>query len=117
MLSKANTQKLKAISTTEGLPTILAWVNEFNELLYSWIIPLLFQELYFGEKYEKRDSYEVDLVKVPEQGTTKYGPLMSPLVREQAVVPLPERAFTWIPTVSILNWSKISSSVCSRMSE
>ncbi|MFT3920042.1 Tn7 transposase TnsA N-terminal domain-containing protein [Cloacibacterium sp.] len=41
-------------------------INEFNELLYDWIIPRLFNELYELESFEKTDEVEVELVKEPK---------------------------------------------------
>lgn len=55
-------------STIEGLDLLLTCVNEFNELLYDWVIPHLFQELYSIEEYTHTEEQEVDLVKVPERG-------------------------------------------------
>lgn len=54
--------------SSEGMATLLARVNEFNELLYDWVIPRLFDLLYSIEHFERSDEYEVDLVKVPESG-------------------------------------------------
>jgi type III restriction enzyme len=53
-------------STAEKITGILAAVNEFNELLYDWVIPRLFDLLYEIEEYEKLEEYEVDLVKIPD---------------------------------------------------
>ncbi len=54
--------------SSEGMPTLLARVNEFNELLYDWVIPRLFDLLYKIEHFERTDEYEIDLVKVPDDG-------------------------------------------------
>jgi hypothetical protein len=43
-------------------------VNEFNELLYDWVIPKLFDVLYAIKEFESSEAYEVDLVKVPDNG-------------------------------------------------
>ncbi len=56
-------------TTAEGIDGILARVNEFNELLYDCVIPHLFKELYAIEEFEKREEYEVELVKMPEFGS------------------------------------------------
>ena len=52
----------------EGMATLLTRVNEFNELLYDWVIPRLFDLLYAIESFERSDDYEVDPVKVPDSG-------------------------------------------------
>lgn len=54
--------------TKEGFSGILSAVNEFNELLYDWVIPRLFGELYRIDQFEKRDEYEVELVRKPAKG-------------------------------------------------
>lgn len=55
-------------STKEGMDTILEAVNEFNELLYDWIIPRLFKEFFELEAYEKNVEEEIELVKEPKDG-------------------------------------------------
>ena len=50
---------------------ILESVNEFNELLYDWIIPRLFNALYELEEFERHDPEEIELVKEPEDGYYK----------------------------------------------
>jgi hypothetical protein len=54
--------------TKEGLEGIVNSVNEYNELLYDWIIPRLFNELYELEAFEKLDEVEIELVKEPKEG-------------------------------------------------
>jgi len=51
-----------------GIENILGAVNEFNELLYDWIIPRLFHELYEITPEQKTEEYEIELIKVPDQG-------------------------------------------------
>lgn len=60
--------KIKAIleETKQGLVEILEMVNEFNETLYDWIIPHLFNELFDLESFEKIDEIEIELVKEPK---------------------------------------------------
>jgi SOS-response transcriptional repressor LexA len=55
-------------STKEGLVLILKRVNEYNELLYNWIIPTLFRELYELEEFESKSDNTVSLVKEPPEG-------------------------------------------------
>lgn len=54
--------------TEEGTDKILEYVNEFNELLYDWIIPRLFHALYKITPEEKTEEYEIELIKIPDQG-------------------------------------------------
>ncbi len=55
-------------STGEGIGNILEKVNEYNELLYDWIIPSLFRELYELEEYKSESDSAVSLVKEPPDG-------------------------------------------------
>lgn len=54
--------------TKESVSGILAAINEFNELLYNWIIPRLFVALYDVQEFERKEEYEVELVKEPPKG-------------------------------------------------
>jgi len=54
--------------TDAGMSGVLKAVNEHNEILYDWIIPRLFNELYEIDDYEKTEEYEVDLIKEPKEG-------------------------------------------------
>ena len=62
--------KIKPIleSTKQGFDAIIDMVNEFNETLYDWIIPHLFNELFDVEAFEKLDEIEIELVKEPKEG-------------------------------------------------
>lgn len=62
--------KIKAIleNTKQGIDEILQMVNDFNETLYDWIIPHLFNELFDIESFEKLDEIEIELVKEPKDG-------------------------------------------------
>lgn len=53
----------------DGLPFLLNKVNEYNELLYDHIIPLLFKELYEIDEFDHPEEHTLELVKVPEDGT------------------------------------------------
>ncbi|MAB41903.1 MAG: type III restriction endonuclease [Pseudomonadales bacterium] len=55
-------------ATKEGTGKLVAIANEFNELLYDEIIPRLFRLLFELDEYEKREEYEVDLIKMPPNG-------------------------------------------------
>ncbi|MGR6544840.1 DEAD/DEAH box helicase family protein [Paenibacillus tundrae] len=52
--------------TQEGMDAIIKVANEFNELLYDWIIPRLFKEFFELEAYEKNVEEEIELVKEPK---------------------------------------------------
>jgi len=66
--------KIKTIlaESVDGFELINSRVNEYNELLYDWIIPRLFRELFEIESFEKHDEIEVDLVKEPKDGECYY---------------------------------------------
>lgn len=55
-------------SVDKDMDDIVASVNEFNELLYYWIIPKLFNELYELEAFEKLEEVEIELIKEPKEG-------------------------------------------------
>ncbi|WP_213298004.1 TnsA endonuclease N-terminal domain-containing protein [Paraburkholderia sacchari] len=55
-------------STKEGTDTLVAAVNQFNELLYDEVIPRLFSELYDLDPSENIEEHEVDLIKLPPNG-------------------------------------------------
>lgn len=52
----------------DGVGNLLDSVNEFNELLYDWVIPKLFHELYKITPEQKTEEYEIELIKIPTQG-------------------------------------------------
>lgn len=54
--------------TKPGTEKIIELVNLFNELLYDWVIPRLFQGLYEIKADEHTEDYEVELVKEPPEG-------------------------------------------------
>jgi type III restriction enzyme len=54
--------------TKQGISETVKQVNDYNELLYDWIIPHLFNELYEIESFEKLDEIEIELVKEPKDG-------------------------------------------------
>ncbi|MCA9909956.1 MAG: type III restriction endonuclease, partial [Anaerolineae bacterium] len=68
--------------TAEGIEKILERVNEFNELLYDCVIPNLFHELYDIREFEDAEKYEVDLVKIPEEGFYELSARSDLIVRE-----------------------------------
>ena len=55
-------------NTQEGMAEILQHVNAFNELIYDWIVPRLFETLYDLKEFEHHEPEEIELVKAPEEG-------------------------------------------------
>lgn len=56
-------------TTQEGTDEILDKINEFNEVLYDWVIPRLFKEFYdIDEQEDAIDEYPVQLVKLSKEG-------------------------------------------------
>ncbi len=52
----------------EGMDALVSMVNEYNELLYDKVIPMLFDLLYEVSTYKKEENTEVELVREPENG-------------------------------------------------
>lgn len=55
-------------SSKQGITDVLREVNDFNELLYDWIIPKLFHLYYDIIEYESKEEFEIELVKTPKEG-------------------------------------------------
>lgn len=68
-------------ATKEGTSELVAITNEFNELLYDEIIPRLFRSLFDLDEYEKKDEYEVDLIKMPPNGYYEVSAAKDKIVR------------------------------------
>jgi type III restriction enzyme len=68
-------------ATSEGTDELVAITNEFNELLYDEIIPRLFRLLFDLDEYEKKDDYEVDLIKMPANGYYEVSAAKDKIVR------------------------------------
>lgn len=68
-------------ATKEGIGGLMAITNEFNELLYDEIIPRLFRLLFDLDEYEKKDEYEVDLIKMPPNGYYEVSAAKDKIVR------------------------------------
>jgi len=56
------------INTEEGMAEVLKVVNEYNEVIYDWIVPRLFHALYEITPEENEEEYEVELIKTPDRG-------------------------------------------------
>ncbi|WP_455947805.1 TnsA endonuclease N-terminal domain-containing protein [Lelliottia jeotgali] len=68
-------------ATKEGTGELVAITNEFNELLYEEIIPRLFRLLFDLDEYERKDEYEVDLIKTPPSGYYEVSAAKDKIVR------------------------------------
>jgi hypothetical protein len=68
-------------ATSEGTDALVAITNEFNELLYDEIIPRLFRLLFDLDEYEKKEEYEVDLIKAPANGYYEVSAAKDKIVR------------------------------------
>lgn len=55
-------------ASKDGLPELLKRINEYNELLYDHIIPLLFREMYDVAEFDNYEEHTLELVRVPEDG-------------------------------------------------
>lgn len=55
-------------NSKQGINIILEEVNVFNELLYDWIIPKLFNFFYDIIEFETKEDIEIELVKEPKEG-------------------------------------------------
>lgn len=78
-------------NTQEGIEAIVSAVNDFNEVLYDWVIPQLFAELYDITTTEQNEPYEVDLVKIPKDGFYRISAAIDKTVRRSSVT-IPEQA-------------------------
>lgn len=52
-------------NSKEGMQKIVSAVNEFNETLYDWIIPRLFNEFYDLKSSEEWEEHEIELIRQP----------------------------------------------------
>lgn len=55
-------------TSKQGIQEIVQKVNEFNEILYDWIIPRLFKELWTIKEFEHSEDVTVSLVEEPSEG-------------------------------------------------
>ena len=62
--------KIKAILQTsdEGIDKLLKLTNQYNEVLYDYIIPKLFGELYTVKEFTDEEEVEIELVKELKEG-------------------------------------------------
>lgn len=52
----------------EGIAVILAFVNDYNRIIYDVLIPKIFETLYKVEKNIVKENVDVQLLKKPKQG-------------------------------------------------
>lgn len=52
----------------QRLDEVLKWVNDYNELLYDWVIPKLFNYYWDIQEFTSTDEIKVELVKAPKEG-------------------------------------------------
>lgn len=52
----------------EGIALILAFVNDYNKIIYDVLIPKIFETLYKVEKNIAKENVDVQLLKKPKQG-------------------------------------------------
>ncbi len=55
-------------SSKEGIPIILAMVNEHNEIIHDKLVPGIFESLYEVKKDIIKENVDVQLLKKPKQG-------------------------------------------------
>lgn len=55
-------------NSKQGLPTVLEKVNLYNDFLYDWVIPKLFESFYDIDTFTKEEEEEIELVKEPKDG-------------------------------------------------
>jgi type III restriction enzyme len=69
-LSKISCLEVKDVllKSNEGFPKIIETANSYNEILYDWIIPRLFNYFYTIDSFNNEEEEEIELVKVPKDG-------------------------------------------------
>jgi hypothetical protein len=55
-------------NSVDGIDMIVERVNQFNEVLYDWVVPHLFNALYEIKEYKEEEPQNIELVKIPKQG-------------------------------------------------
>jgi len=94
-----NTSPLKIKQTlqhsVQGIETVLSKANEFNELLYDWIIPKLFNYFYEIREYTAHDEVEVELVKEPTEKyyRVKANPELLASLTDERYLPFKDKSF------------------------
>ena len=69
-LSKISCLEIKKVlnESVEGIDKVLEAINKYNEVLYDWVIPRLFNAFYSIESFNKEEEEEIELVKEPKEG-------------------------------------------------
>ncbi|MDR5659977.1 TnsA endonuclease N-terminal domain-containing protein [Serpentinicella sp. ANB-PHB4] len=55
-------------NTEVGVEKIVEAVNQYNELLYDWIVPKIIESIYELKDFENQEEEEIELVKNPKAG-------------------------------------------------
>lgn len=69
-LSKISCLEIKKVlnESLDGIEKVLGAVNNYNEVLYDWVIPRLFNAFYSIDSFNKEEEEEIELVKEPKEG-------------------------------------------------
>ncbi|MFE8423768.1 TnsA endonuclease N-terminal domain-containing protein [Tenacibaculum sp. ZH5_bin.1] len=69
-LRKISCLEIKKVleNSKQGLPAVLEKVNLYNDFLYDWVIPKLFESFYDIDTFTKEEEEEIELVKEPKDG-------------------------------------------------
>ncbi len=55
-------------NSKQGLSNVIEKVNLYNDFLYDWVIPKLFESFYDIDSFTKEEEEEIELVKEPKDG-------------------------------------------------
>lgn len=79
----------------QGLDEVLKWVNDYNELLYDWVIPRLFNYYWDLQEFTSTDEIEVELVKEPKDGfyRMKVKPELLASLADNQYIPFKDKSF------------------------
>lgn len=83
------------VQSKQGIETVLAKVNEFNELLHDWIIPKLFNYYFDFKPFTNEEEIEIELVKEPKEGyyTLKANPELLASITDDKYIPFKDKSF------------------------
>lgn len=82
-------------NSKQGLNDVLKWVNDYNELLYDWVIPKLFNYYWDLQEFTSTDEIEVELVKEPKDGfyQMKVKPELLASLADSQYLPFKDKSF------------------------
>ncbi|MDQ0481063.1 hypothetical protein [Guptibacillus hwajinpoensis] len=55
-------------SSLQGIDVVLNIINKYNEVLYEWVIPLLYQSIFIVQEFQNHEEQTLELVKEPKEG-------------------------------------------------